>query len=620
MKSLILFLQIILQEMGDLCGTSTALDLKKIKSRVEDEGLSFLTITLPNFGKDFEKSLDQGYVSDDLFQGFSRTGGLPRILSGFLRLVFDRDTGKLLDAPSIDAIRAVRQITLMFSKILVDCSPERVDSAIAKYIECEQIVRESDASIEPDRFDDFLRIGRLLWSGLFSEVDESIYYQNLIPQHGPGSTADRLLGNQKWNQIEWPTRLETSFPSWVYLSTNEVNFLDLNPLNYLEPRNERPVRVVTVPKTLKTPRIIAIEPTAMQYAQQAVRRAIEEAIRKDDISRWLIRYSDQTPNQRMAERGSRDGKLATLDLSEASDRVSNQHVRGLLRNFPHLSDAVDSSRSRKADVPGYYGKSSQTIRLAKFASMGSALCFPFEAIVFATVIFLGIERVLNRPITKKDIKSFEGQVRVYGDDIIVPVDYVSSVVRELEAFGFRVNSGKSFWSGKFRESCGKEYYDGEDVSITRIRRMLPTRRTDVLELISTASLRNQLYQAGLWRSAAYLDNLLEELIPWPVVKDTSPGLGRYTYLDISKETHTKWDRNLHKPLVKAMVITGISPVCKLDGYGALLKCLTLLETRPIPPKEAAFLDTGLPPGDEEHLERSGRPRAVTLKPRLVPPY
>jgi len=125
-----------------------------------------------------------------------------------------------------------------------------------------------------------------------------------------------------------------------------------------------------------------------------------------------------------------NGNLATLDLSEASDRVSNQHVRLLVKNHRALREAVDATRSRKADVLG------KTIRLAKFASMGSALCFPFEALVFATIVFVGIERELNRQLTQKDIESFYGRVRVYGDDIIVPVEYVESVVRELEALGF----------------------------------------------------------------------------------------------------------------------------------------------------------------------------------------
>nr|QDH89759.1 MAG: RNA-dependent RNA polymerase [Leviviridae sp.] len=101
--------------------------------------------------------------------------------------------------------------------------------------------------------------------------------------------------------------------------------------------------------------------------------------------------------------------------------------------------------------------------------MGSALCFPMEAMVFTTLIFLGIQRSLNKPLYPRDLKRYVGSVRVYGDDLIVPVDQVPSVVRTLEHFGARVGSDKSFWTGKFRESCGREYFNGHDVSITRVR-------------------------------------------------------------------------------------------------------------------------------------------------------
>jgi hypothetical protein len=111
------------------------MDFKKVQVRVKHEGLSFLTITLPNFGKDFEKSLDQGYVDRRLFTGFQFRGGLPLFLGGFLDRVFDRGSGLLLDEPDIDAILAVRQLTLMFGKILVPCSDARTHKAMKQFIQ-----------------------------------------------------------------------------------------------------------------------------------------------------------------------------------------------------------------------------------------------------------------------------------------------------------------------------------------------------------------------------------------------------------------------------------------------------------------------------------------------------
>jgi len=298
-------------------------------------------------------------------------------------------------------------------------------------------------------------------------------------------------------------------------------------------------------------------------------------------------------------KGSLDGSLATLDLSEASDRVSNQHVRILLERYPSLAEGVDATRSRKADVDGH-----GVIRLAKFASMGSALCFPFEAMVFTTVVFIGIEKVLNRQLTRKDLKSFIGRVRVYGDDIIVPVEYALSVVESLEAFGFRVNSGKSFWTGKFRESCGKDYYAGQDVSLVRLRSDLPTQQQHTSEIVSIADFRNQLYKAGYWKSVRYLDGVLEDLkLPWNAVLDTSPGIGKFSFLGYQTDG---WDNDLQRPLVRAMVIRTTPRVSKLDGWGAMLKYF--------------LKDSELPFLDPKHLEYAGRPVAVNIKHRRVVPY
>jgi len=608
MKRLNEFLEEVLNDLGTWCNTSATQDYKTVLRRIEHEGLSFLTITLTDFGKDFEKSLDRGSVAPASFASFERRRGLPLFMGGFLEQVFDRNTGWLLDDPSITAIWAIRQFSLMFGKIRLPCSDARVAAAFDKYIECEQEVRLSDTFLAEDDSlrEDFKRVGRLLWARTFSLVDGNIANYRLRPKHGPGSTADMLLGNKKWNQLEWTTRLENVFSHVDFLSTWSLRDR-LGNVKFLEPGAERPVKVISVPKTLKTPRLIAKEPACMQYVQQAIHIDLVGTIESfshsgDEFDRFissLVGFTDQTVNNRMAEIGSLTGTLATLDLSEASDRVSNQHVRLLLENHPHLFEAVDASRSRKADVPGH-----GVFRLAKFASMGSALTFPMEAIVFATVVFLGIERELNHPLTRELVQKFSGLVRIYGDDIIIPVGFVDSVVETLELFGFKVNSNKSFWTGKFRESCGKEYYDGEDVSIVRLRSEFPTQRGSAAEIVSMSETRNQLYKLGLWRTTRFIDDLLEGLIPYPIVEETSPIIGRLTYLPVVSVD--AWDNDLHIPLVKGMKVVPKPPVDELDDYGALMKCLL---TR-----------CGLPVADSEHLHRAGRPRAVYIKRGIAQPW
>jgi len=598
MKSLMSFLQYVLKDLGTWCHTSTTRDFKTISRRVEDEGLSFLTITLANFGKDFQKSLDQGYVGSDQFVGFQRSGGLPLFLEGFLCRVFDPKTGRLVNEPDITCIWAIRQLTLMWAKINLPCTKARERKAIESYIDTERCVRDSDSALPDNVLMDFHRVSMLLWADILSVVDKAIYDGDMIPAHGPGATADHLAGNSKWSQSEYTERLDKIFPVGDYLLPSWRHYQSLSAFHSLSPEEERPVKVILVPKTQKTPRVIAMEPTCMMFMQQGIAALISKAVSQNDTARQLISTLDQIPNQEMAREGSLYGNLATLDLSEASDRVSNQHVRALLARFPWTFQAVDACRSRKADVRGV-----GVIRLAKFASMGSALTFPIEAMVFTTIVFLGIEKELKRPLTKKDVQSFLGRVRVYGDDIIVPVDFVEKVTETLETFGLKVNSDKSFWTGKFRESCGKDFYFGEDISITKVREVFPTHRSDVPEIISTSSLRNQLYKAGLWESARFLDELLSKLIPYPTVGEESPAIGRHSFLGYETQRSCP---NTHRPLVKAMVVKATLPKNSLDGIAALLKVFSIHGEMPI--------------ADEEHLKRSGRPRAVDIKPGWFQPF
>lgn len=617
MKRLMSLFEVLLVEMGSMLSTCTTRDWETISRRFEDEGLSFLTITLPKFCEDFQSSLDQGFVDSGAFLPFKKQKStrLPAFLQGFSSQVFEPTTGVLLDVPNPDAIRAVRQLTLFFSKINLPCTEYRERKAIREYIECEQDVKETEARLGDIDYHLFRRVSRILFGAELARCDQAVYdlyhsdygerslAHRIRPKHGPGATADRLTGNQKWYNTTWTERLEQIMPSGEMLLPS-LAYEDLQEsIDILEPGEERPVRVILVPKTLKTPRIIAIEPTAMQFAQQALATMLVEELELSSFSS-MIGFSDQTPNQRMAQDGSFSKGLATLDLSSASDRVSNQLVIEMLKDFPHFSRAVQASRSTRADVPGY-----GVIPLAKFASMGSALTFPIEAMVFLTLTVMGIceaSRIPLGSVSRKDVLRLRTSVRVYGDDIICPTDSVLSVISCLEAYGFKVAQHKSFWTGSFRESCGKEYFDGHDVSIVKCRQPLPSSRRNVEEVVSTVDLRNHLYKAGLWKTAAHLDEMLTKPsilgVRYPIVAPTSSVLGRHSVLSWKAEAG---DLNLHAPLVKGYTIHAPLPLNPVDGEAALLKYL---------------LKRGHEPFDSRHLERSGRPDAVHLKLRWRSPF
>lgn len=609
MKSLMLLWRSLADELAGWCCTSAIRDFETVTVRAEHEGLSFLTITLAEFGSDFQFCLDQGSVGPSHFAGFSRRGDLPRFLGGFLDLVFHRNGGLLVDEPNVDAIYAIRQLTLLFAKVAIPCSDARVRKAMVGYVDTENDVRQWDAKVTQVDLDRFTKVSRMLFANMLTVADRKVYEGDLLPKHGPGSTADRISGNRKFDNMQWTSRMESIMPSGEMLLPN-WSYLDrFDSVDIVEPDAETPVRVITVPKTLKTPRIIAMEPTCMMYAQQALLATILDAYERDNLLSSLVGFRDQTPNQRLALKGSLTGNLATLDLSEASDRVSNRLVQALLGDHPHLYAAVQASRSSRADVLG------EVLDLSKFASMGSALCFPMEAFVFLTLVILGIEHELSRSLTPRELYALKGKVRIYGDDIIVPVRYVRSVMATLTRYGFKVNARKSFWTGRFRESCGKDYYNGVDVSVCRFRQRYPSSRRDATEIVSLISFRNQLYFRGLWRTCAMLDRQITGLIQhYPVVLPSSPVQGRHSFLGFETQ---KTCPELHRPLVRGYVTHSVIPVNSLEGPGALLKCLLKMEERDRG-RDLSYpeMDPDMPmSGDKQHLERSGRPQSVSIKLR-----
>jgi len=354
--------------------------------------------------------------------------------------------------------------------------------------------------------------------------------------------------------------------------------------------------------------------------QQALKAMLVRSIQGSDTLGEVVGFDDQWRNNLLASEGSIDGAFSTLDLSEASDRVSNQLVREMLSPFPHLFEGVDATRSRLADVPGH-----GVIRLAKFASMGSALTFPIEAMIFTIVVYLGIQKSFGHRLSRRDVLTLRGKVRIFGDDIIVPEDTTVDVMETLRTFGFVVSPHKSFWTGKFRESCGKEYYAGHDVSVVRVRKLavlkdgsfaLPNSRRFARETESFVQLRNRFYLSGLWTTAAWLDRKIGTLLGghYPTVEVQESGhwndqtsrsqlLGRWSVLPKRVSSSQDWRINpdLHSLDVRGWVTSHQIPSSKVSGVGALQKVLS-------PDRREPFEDV-------EHLERAGRPQSthITLR-------
>lgn len=194
----------------------------------------------------------------------------------------------------------------------------------------------------------------------------------------------------------------------------------------------------SVPKDARTNRGCCKEASGNVTLQLAAGRAIRASLAK-----WGIDLDHgQTLHRDLARKASRDGSLATIDLSNASDTVSKNLVRLILPDeWLALLEELRAP-STKVDGKVYY--------LEKFSSMGNGFTFELETLIFYTLA-----------ITVAG--GSYGRIKVYGDDIIVPTEHAQSLLSALRFFGFTPNTNKTYTEGQFRESCGGDFFDGVPV-------------------------------------------------------------------------------------------------------------------------------------------------------------
>lgn len=209
-------------------------------------------------------------------------------------------------------------------------------------------------------------------------------------------------------------------------------------------------RLTFVPKTREISRTVCTEPTLNMMFQKWVGRCLEDKLR----SEFRINLSIQPElNRELARLGSIDGSFGTIDLSSASDRISLNLCREILPR--HLYDWVVRARSPIVTIPG-----GEKIKLDMVSSMGNGYTFPLQTLIFASLV-VSCYRILGI----KPMYGSNGPANwaVFGDDIIVRSDAYEFVVSCLRMFGAVVNDGKSFNAGNFRESCGGDFYHGQNI-------------------------------------------------------------------------------------------------------------------------------------------------------------
>lgn len=193
-------------------------------------------------------------------------------------------------------------------------------------------------------------------------------------------------------------------------------------------------------KEATTHRVIALEPLLNNFLQKGV-----DLEMRGHLARAGFPLHDQGRNARMAFEGSRNwlscDPYSTIDVRNASGSMASE----LIKSWVPMDWWEFMSRIRSSA----YLLNGERHEYSSFCSMGNGFCFPLETLIFASICHA--------------CGCNDGDFAVYGDDIIVRRERALLVIEVLRYFGFQTNIKKTFVVGPFRESCGTDWYSGEDV-------------------------------------------------------------------------------------------------------------------------------------------------------------
>ena len=219
-------------------------------------------------------------------------------------------------------------------------------------------------------------------------------------------------------------------------------------------------RLSFVPKTTDISRTICTEPVCNMLFQKGIASVLEGRL-KETSGISLDVQADR--NRMLAQLGSLTGEFGTIDLSSASDSMSLSLVKEF---FPRqVVYWLELTRSPLTVLPDR-----SEVELHMVSSMGNAYTFPLQTLFFLSLVYgayrvkgLPFDRPFGHPLKDVGKRLSLGSYAVFGDDIIVKSEAYDLVCRLLSLCGFSVNADKSFNTGLFRESCGRDYYYGHDV-------------------------------------------------------------------------------------------------------------------------------------------------------------
>jgi len=334
----------------------------------------------------------------------------------------------------------------------------RADSAISKWLSVERQNAETNRRlyigdvdlgwIHSDEFCSQVRslISRILGPLQYpSVIDDGVHTNGASTRVPRGVTAavQKLTGEAHLS--ESAIKHWIAFASGTRLSSQDLRLFESSKL-------------FTVPKKSDIDRVACKEPEINVLLQKSVGNHIRRRLR-----RFGIDLNDQSRNQELAKVAVKE-KLATIDLSSASDSISRQLVINLLP-FEWWS-LLDDLRVKST----YIGDDFHELEM--FSTMGNGFTFELESLLFYAIVRVVCWR-----------SGVKGRISVYGDDIIAPTACVKRLKRVFDYLGFKMNPKKTHSTGLFRESCGKHYYGGFDVTPFYIRREVST-LPDLISLLN----------------------------------------------------------------------------------------------------------------------------------------
>jgi len=575
----------------------------RLRRLVESRGINALCVDLVRAGKHLDRCLAGGeYKLSGLpaTQRVSKRVVIPKFLRGLYLLVFD-ETGRLKEEPDIEAIIFLRQILFVAKKVELPCPVVNISNEVREFYDVDLSLPEPEcfwnestptledaATFAPEFRRDSLYISRVkergdaslrrILSTLLRNLDtvSRLLTITLGPyqpnewrfRHGPGAISERTGPTNKFCWSNWSDRLENVYPIADYGFHNLSSWAarcDQMNISSSEPMS----RLIAVPKTVVKPRLIAAEPSEHQWCQQNLWHYFSNRTAHSWISNF-IRFRDQSWNQELCVRGSEDGSLATVDLSAASDRVTCHIVGNFFRVNPRLLLSLQSTRTRfmkqalNRNVPGEFP-------LRKFSTMGSACTFPVQSLLFLGIALacVATQRGWKR-VTRKRLKTLKGQVAVFGDDIVIPEDSRGLLFEALEILHFKVNCDKSFWTGRFRESCGVDAFRG--VNVTPAFWRAPNSGKPEATA-STIEVHNNFYSKFLLCTASYLATTMRgDSIPR--VRMASGFLGLKSFQRPIRPAFTRWNKGLQKAEALVTTLNVTIPKLPIEDDSALFQYFT----------------------------------------------